>query len=170
MSQLSPLISFDTQYIDWQHDLNVKFYQDNHESTRPWGNGKIYDSMEGIQVIAGQKVRTPGTYFATDPITGKITSRKLKDTQEFVHSCVRVRKDLGGLGTEDKGLYNPTSLVGYHLRGNAKDRNVRWEYGSKEGEPERILTEDVLGEIELKLLSKSPREYAAATEGKIIPK
>lgn len=168
ISQLSPFISFDTSFIDWQHQLNLQYYRQNHEAPRPWGMGKIYDSMTGLMAIAGRKVRTPGQYIATDPKTGKPTGRGLRDTQEHIHACVRIRKELGGLGTEDKGLYNPTSLVGWHLVGNAQQHNLRWEYGGKEGSPERVLPEDKLGEVELQLLSSSEREYKAATQGELM--
>lgn len=165
ISQLSPLMSFDTSFIDWQHQLNLQYYRNNHEAPRPWGMGKIYNSMKGITVIAGKKVRTPGQYLCLDPQTGRETSRGLCDTQEHIHASVRIRKDLGGLGTDDKGLYNPASLVGWHLVGNVRQHNVRWEKGGTEGAPERVLPEDKLGEIELQLLSHSEREYKAATQG-----
>lgn len=167
ISQLSPLLSFDTSFIDWQHQLNLQYYRQKHENHRPWGMGKIYDSMKGITVIAGQKVRTPGQYFAINPKTGKTTGRKLRDTQEHIHASVRIRKDLGGLGTEDKGLYNPTSLIGWRLVGSIQKHEVRWEYGGKAGAPERVLPEDQLGEVELQLLSSSEREYKAATQGEL---
>ena len=155
-------MSFDTSFIDWQHQLNLQYYRNNHEAPRPWGMGKIYNSMKGITVIAGKKVRTPGQYCALNPQTGRETGRSLCDTQEHVHASVRIRKDLGGLGTGDKGPYNPTSLVGWRLVGNAREGNVRWE---NEGAPEIFLPEDKLGEIELQLLSHSKREYNAATQG-----
>lgn len=127
--------------------------------------GKIYNSMTGIEIIAGSKVRTPGQYRVIDPITGKTTPEKLCDTQEFVHASVRIRKELGGRGTEDKGSYNPTSLIGYRLLGNPRQKDVRWVYEGPKGEPERVLKEDTLGEIELELLAKSSRAFNAATEG-----
>lgn len=165
ISQLSPLMSFDTGFIDWQHQLNLQYYRQNHETPRPWGMGKIYNSMTGLMVVAGQKVRTPGQYLATNTKTGKTTGRKLPNTQEHIHASVRIRKDLGGLGTEDKGSYKPTSLVGWRLAGSGHQHDVRWEYGGKEGAPEMVLPEDKLGEIELHLLSSSEREYKAATQG-----
>ena len=165
MSQLAPLLALDTKYVTWQHELNSKFYQKNHQQIREWGMGKIYNSMTGIEIIAGSKVRTPGQYRVINPITGKTTPQKLCDTQEFVHASVRIRKELGGRGTEDKGLYNPTSLVGYRLLGNPRDKDVRWVYEGTKGKPERVLKEDELGEIELELLAKSPKAFNAATRG-----
>ncbi|MCJ1469024.1 hypothetical protein MMC07_007656 [Pseudocyphellaria aurata] len=167
ISQLSPLLSFDLGYLDQQHELSMQYYRQNHEAPRPWGMGKLYDSGTGITALAGKKVRTPGRYFGTDTGTGKTTGRKLRDTQEHVHACVRIRKDLGGLGTEDKGRYNPTALSGWRLAGSGQQHDVRWEYGGKEGAPAVVLPEDRLGEIELRLLSFSEREYKAATRGEL---
>lgn len=127
--------------------------------------GKIINSMKGIQILAGKKVRTPGQYCVIDPKTGKVTDKKLCDTQEFVHASVRIRKGLKGRGTEDKGPYNPTSLAGYRLLGDPHQGNTRWVYTSAKGEPERVLREDTLGELELELLAKSPRAFNAATRG-----
>lgn len=167
ISQLSSLLSFDYSYLDQQHELTLQYYRQNHEAPRPWGMGKLYDSGTGITAIAGKKVRTPGRYFCTDTGTGKTTGRKMRDTQEHVHACVRIRKDLGGLGTEDKGRYKPTSLVGWRLAGSGQQHDVRWEYGGKEGVPAVVLPEDRLGEVELRLLSFSEREYKAAVQGEL---
>ncbi len=165
ISQLSPLMAFDTGYIDFQHELNVKYYQDNKEKARPWGFGKIYNSISGATMVAGDIVRTPGQYTASDPKTGKSIGRRLKDTQEHIHASVRIRKNLGGLGIEDKGAYNPSSLVGWRLVGTVQENSLRWEYGGRGGVPEIVLQEDKLGDLELKLLATSPEMYKAATEG-----
>lgn len=163
ISQLSSLMSFDTEYVDWQHGLNTDYYRTRREPVRPWGMGKIYNSMTGIMVIAGKKIRTPGKYFASDTKSGKSTSRPLLDTQEYIHASVRVRKTLGGLGAEDRSPYNPTSLIGWHLEGDPKQNDVRWEYGNKGKGPERVLPEDTLGDLELEILSSSRPEYKAVT-------
>lgn len=167
ISQLSPLMSFDTGFIDWQHQLNLQYNRQNYKKPRPWGMGKLYDSMTGITALGGQRIRTPGQYLATNPTTGKATGRNLLDTEETIHASVRIRKELGGLGTEDKGPYNPTSLVGWHLVGTVQQHDVRWEYGGNKGGPKRVLPEDKLGEVELQLLSTSEREYKAVTRGEL---
>ena len=156
-------MSFDTGYIDWQHHLNTDYYRKQHEAVRPWGMGKIYNSLTGITVLAGKKIRTPGRYFASNVKTGNSTSRPLLDTQEYIHASVRVRKTLGGLGAEDRGPYNPSSLAGYHLEGDPEQHDVRWEYGKQGKRPKRILPEDQLGDLELEILSSSKPEYKAVT-------
>lgn len=157
-------MSFDTDYVDWQHRLHVEYYRKRREPVRPWGMGKIYNPMTGIMIIAGKKIRTPGKYFAANPHTGRITSRPLTDTQEYVHASVRIRKTLGGLGMEDRGPYNPSSLVGWHLTGDPKQNDVQWEYGSRKGkQPTRVLPEDELRDLELQILSTSKTEYKAVT-------
>ena len=159
ISQLNKLLSFDNDYVLWQHDLNVGYYKQRHEIPRSWGLGEIYNSYRGIEVIAGKKVRTPGAYYATDPTTGKTTKRMLQNTNEHIHASVRLRIALGGLGSNDKGVYDPAALAGWSLVGaehasSPTQKNVRWEYGNEEMEPERVLLEDELGDVERLLLDK----------------
>ncbi len=45
-----------------------------------------------------------------DPDTGALTNVPMRDTNERIHSCVRVRLELDGLGLDDKGLYHPQAL------------------------------------------------------------
>lgn len=172
ISQLDNLIQFDEEYITWQHELNLKYYKKKPEEARKWGLGMIYDSKKGLQALAGSTTRTPGRYSATDTQTGKPTGRRLENTNEHVHACVRVRMGLGGLGTADSGPYKSQALQGWRLAGcekNGEDanntadsqhtggRNIRWEYGgdAKQG-PEITLPEDTLGDVELKLLEMYP--------------
>lgn len=172
MSQLMPLLSFDQHFIGRQHELNIKYHEDQRVPPREWAMGKIYNSHKGIEVLAGEKVRTPGQYTVTNLKTGKSTSQQLYDTQEFIHASVRIRRLLGGRGTEDKGSYHPSSLLGYRCEGDPQQGTVRWVYeGKRAGEPgrkgnwQKALPEDVLGPMELELLAKSPKAFALATKG-----
>ena len=118
MSQLDSLLTFDDKYIEWQRDLNVLYYQKSGQHIRPWSHGEIYDSMKGLMVLGGKKVRTPGQYYEVDPLTGRTTDRPLQNTNEHIHPCVRIRIETGGLGTEDQGAYNPTALQGFSVVSN----------------------------------------------------
>jgi len=40
------------------------------------------------------------------------TDEYMTNTNERIHSCVRVRLDLDGLGLDDRGLYKCTALLG----------------------------------------------------------
>lgn len=84
---------------------------EKHKPVRPWGLGKIYESETGIYRAAGRITRTPGLYRRTDPDTGLLTDEFMTNTNERIHSCVRVRLDLGGLDTDDKGLYQCQALL-----------------------------------------------------------
>ncbi|KAK4650587.1 hypothetical protein QC762_708780 [Podospora pseudocomata] len=74
---------------------------------RPWALGAIRGSK-----AAGSKVRSPCAYKKRDPITGKKTKDFLEDTNERMHSSVRVRLALEGLGLNDKGVWEAPALKG----------------------------------------------------------
>ena len=170
ISQLSPFLSFCPSYMPWQDDLNNTYYVQNDIPPRPWGLGKIYNSMKGIEAIAGSKTRTPSNYCAADPKTGRPTKRKLADTQEYVHASVRARMSVRNRGTEDKGVYRPPALKGWRLVGEATDpenNHLRWEYGNGKMGAERTMLEDDLGEVERKLLERSPEALEPITKGPV---
>jgi len=170
ISQLSPFLTFSPSYIPWQHDLNTEFYNHRHIPARPWGLGKIYNSMKGISAIAGSKTRTPARYSTSDPKTGKPTTRELVDTQEYVHASVRVRMGVHNRGTEDQGVYRPPALKGWRLVGEATDperNHLRWEFGSGKMGAERTMLEDGMGEVEMELLERSPEAWEIITKGPV---
>ncbi len=51
-----------------------------------------------------------------DPDTGLPTSVPMSNTNERIHSCVRVRLELEGLGLDDVGLYQCRALRDWRLR------------------------------------------------------
>lgn len=87
-------------------------YTDN-APVRPWGLGAILGSEGGFYKLAGLSVRTPGMYKKVDPQTGRATSVYLEDTNERIHSSVRVRLALQGLGLNDHGLWKAPALKGH---------------------------------------------------------
>jgi uncharacterized protein (DUF2235 family) len=100
------LLSFDPTYLKWQHELNAEFYANTTpRNDRPWSCGKVYSTAGLTDYLTGTEPRTPGSYKATDPLSGEQT-HILRDTREFIHPCVRTRMVLGGLGVNDKGLYD----------------------------------------------------------------
>jgi len=117
VTQLQRHLSFDESYIPMQQERNADFYTEHHESVQSWAMGQIRRSDAGfLNTILGRQVRTPGNYHATDPSTGKQSSRKLVNTCEFVHPSVRYRiQQKGpGLATSDtslgSGVYDPAAL------------------------------------------------------------
>lgn len=83
---------------------------EKHKPVRPWGLGKIWDSKTSFWHLSGTAWRTPGLNKRANPDTGLLTDVPMRDTNERIHSCVRVRLELDGLGLDDKGLYDPQAL------------------------------------------------------------
>ncbi|KAL8771930.1 MAG: hypothetical protein Q9194_004756 [Teloschistes cf. exilis] len=166
IAQLFPFLDFDLGYIETQRRMTAEFYREHNMPIRSWGLGKIYNSLSGIERIAGKKIRTPGRYTVVDAGTGKETPKILSNTEEYIHSSVRVRKMLGGPGPDDKGLYVPVSLTNWDVVGHPAHHNVQWIY-KQPGDPQLVIPEDTMSEIELQLLALSPISTTVLTEGKI---
>ncbi|KAL8762877.1 MAG: hypothetical protein Q9184_001173 [Pyrenodesmia sp. 2 TL-2023] len=166
VAQLFPFLDFDLSYIRTQRRLTIDYYREHGMPVRTWGLGKIYSSMAGIERLAGKKIRTPGRYCETDPRTGKPTEQILTNTEEYIHSSVRVRKLLGGPGPNDEGTYVPLSLKKWKLLGSPVDKNVRWVH-RHQGEHQLIIPEAEMSEIELQLSTLSPKSTTVVTEGRI---
>ncbi|KAL8705142.1 MAG: hypothetical protein Q9201_001745 [Fulgogasparrea decipioides] len=166
IAQLYPFLDFDLGYIDTQRRLTTEFYREHGIPVRSWGLGKIYNSMAGIERIAGKKIRTPRNYSLVDPESGKKTKETLTNTEEYIHSSVRVRKVLGGAGPDDKGLYVPISLADWDIIGHPADHNIRWVHKELGGQ-QLVIPEDQMSDIELQLLALSPKSTTVLTEGRI---
>ena len=61
--------------------------------------------------ISGKRIRCPGLNTRADPNTGMPTDEYMTNTNERIHSCVRVRLELEGLDLDDHGLYKATALL-----------------------------------------------------------
>jgi len=183
------ILSFDPKYLDWLQDKNVQYYIKQKEPIRPWGLGRIYDSapmntvegfLEGLLPI----VRTPGKYHEVNDENGRETNVPLKDTGECIHPSVRIRMNLGGLGTEEDskhssevthllnmakqlvGLtsaqYSSAALRSFELiqSSDAKDEKDHAKGGPsvaywKARDGGASLPEDTLGRTEMRLLKRS---------------
>lgn len=138
-----------------------------------WGKGKLYSSDGITDWITGSRVRTPGQYHWTDPDTGVADPKRLlAATREYVHASVRVRRALGGLGTDNKGTYAPDALKGWVLyapgqayKGGANpwqsDEDARWKWVLDKGDMGRpvYICEDVMerGGVAAGQLEKWPK-------------
>ena len=89
---------------------------DNNHPQRPWGLGSINKATSLFYWFAGEICRTPGLYKETDPVTNKDTTRLLQDTNERVHSTVRIRLACKGLGLNDKKLWDCPALSRWKLK------------------------------------------------------
>ncbi|OCK80044.1 hypothetical protein K432DRAFT_416937 [Lepidopterella palustris CBS 459.81] len=167
MSQLEPFLDMRLDYVLEQEEDNSKYYRKQHEADRPWSFGKIYNSMAGIYAIGGGTPRTPGTYYAVDPNTGRATSRPLRDTNEYIHPSARTRIRLGGPGVDDKGLYECKSLSDWKLvvdydaaSAAGGDPEVYWKARFKDmNVTTRVLPESPLWRLERQLAETDPETF-----------
>ena len=84
---------------------------EKHKPIRPFGLGEVFESETGYYVITGKTIRTPGLYHRADPDTGMPTNTPMTHTNERIHSCVRIRIELEGLGLDDIGPYKCQALT-----------------------------------------------------------
>ncbi|KFA81471.1 hypothetical protein S40288_03337 [Stachybotrys chartarum IBT 40288] len=155
---------------------------ENNKPVRPWGLGAIQDNISLLYKLAGSTTRTPGLYKQTNPKTGREDGNFLLDTNERIHSSVRVRLACKGLGLNDGGVWEASSLSNWTLKKTtekyedpvprhpkwepAQERNgtngaqnggERWIWvysGSQKDEPkEKVLVEEPLGPYERYCLS-----------------
>lgn len=163
IAQLEDFLDFDPDYLIWQRELNVKYYQSLKPPViRPWAMGELYDSMTGFNILGGTKVRTPGQYHVTDPKTGKPSPTLLTNTHEYIHPCVRTRIEKGGRGADNWGVYKPRALKGWKLLAPGEkgdkatgmaDQDVeryRWVLKAEDGRVV-VLPEIELDPVEVKL-------------------
>ena len=209
MDQLASIgVAFLDTYIEKIFDESVSYYQDppplrktlsnlfsrrprtqwaitpiyeKHKPVRPFGLGAIVESKTGVWNIAGKITRTPGLYKRADPDTGISAGVPMVHTNERIHSSVRIRLQLQGLGPGDVGIYRcpaltkmgPWRLREVRLKPKIKDPipwdahwgrvtpaepldDFRWvwEYdGPDNGGPKvRVMIEDNLGPYQRELL------------------
>ena len=103
-----------------QQKQNEQFYVDHRVPVATWAMGLIQRSDTGmLNTVLGREARTPGEYRVIDPKTGKPTDKRLTNTCEFVHPCVRYRMQQKGPGIANsakdppQGTYNPKALAGW---------------------------------------------------------
>ena len=165
MSQLTPFIDFDPDYILDAYDETKLHYKETDQKPRPWSFGKIYNSLKGIYLLDGPMTRTPGMYFRIDPNTGQPTSKPLRQTNEYVHASVRTRLELDGPGKGDRGAYDGKALDPYKLKYEDNPSNgtrpvALWVLRSKRrGVARKELPESPLWDKEKQLLRESPKMY-----------
>ncbi|KAB5517422.1 hypothetical protein GE09DRAFT_1045118 [Coniochaeta sp. 2T2.1] len=158
-----------------------QIYETNHP-IRPWGMGALLKAGSFLYTLAGYDLRTPGTYKKIDLSTGSSSHAFLEDTNERIHSSVRVRLAAGGLGLNDSGVWDCPALKGKWapkrtdrtffdpiprtrktweqqrpLSGGDKDgQGGRWVWewvgGERDAPAERMLVEEPLGPYERQLL------------------
>jgi uncharacterized protein (DUF2235 family) len=158
VSNLDPILTIDHDYImDWikpiqkddqrlagRHQTFTKSggmatVQNTVPHARPWGLGKIHNSMSFLFKLGGSRIRTPGEYREQELASqhGVLfwmfwktfhhfirpfedthhALPRLKRTCETIHSSVRIRMGKDGLGYDDKGKYDSEALEGWVMHG-----------------------------------------------------
>lgn len=140
MDQLASIgVEFDLPSLERCFFLNVKFYHktpsklsiksrkkkekqklrqwavnpiyENNRPIRPWGLGAINKSPGFLYKLSGQAIRTPGLYRPTDRRAKCDKSRFLLDTNERIHSSVRIRLACKGLALDDEYVWDCPALL-----------------------------------------------------------
>ncbi|KAK2591853.1 hypothetical protein QQS21_010462 [Conoideocrella luteorostrata] len=141
---------------------------------RPWGLGAIQKAGGLVYSLSGDSIRTPGMYKQVDPKTTLCKEKFLQDTNERVHSSVRVRLACEGLGLNDESVWTCTALSDWRLKratfemdegpryqDHYRERLSRegwiWKYvGAERNAPnQKVMTEEPLGPYERYLLDLS---------------
>lgn len=78
---------------------------------RDWGLGQIRAPTNQFILAAGTIVRRPGCFMRVDPNTNADTEEPLLNTNERVHSSVRVRLASKGMSLDDKEAWPCSSLL-----------------------------------------------------------
>ncbi|KAK5064731.1 hypothetical protein LTR84_000565 [Exophiala bonariae] len=169
MSKLEPFLDFRSNFLIGLWEENRRTYKLSGQKTRPWAFGELYNSVKGFYSLTGTKTRTPGNYYRTDPQNGRPTSKRLKNTNEFIHASVRARLGLQGPGSQDRGIYDPPALKDWTFEaemlppgqgGNADHLAVIWtDHNAKNTGGQEKIPEAIISETELVLLKQTPRTY-----------
>jgi Uncharacterized alpha/beta hydrolase domain (DUF2235) len=162
MSRMEDFLDFRKDYLMQVHQRNKQYYRSSGQKSRWWSFGEIYNSMMGIYPLAGRRTRTPGNYFRADPYTGRPTSKRLKNTNEYIHASVRSRVGLGGPGVQDRGRYDCRALADWSFEVDPKSDDPRepmmiWKNLSGRHDGQQVIPEAALLETEKRLLETSPR-------------
>ncbi|EXJ80919.1 hypothetical protein A1O3_07207 [Capronia epimyces CBS 606.96] len=169
ISKLEPFLDFRPNFLMSLWEENRAYYKSTGQKTRWWSFGELYNSFKGFYSLAGSKIRTPGNYYRTDPYTGRPMSKRLRNTNEYIHASVRSRLGLQGPGAQDRGAYDPPALRDWTFDsefvppsegGNANGLLVVWtDRSTKRKGGQDKIPEARLSETELVLLQRSPRVY-----------
>ena len=159
MGRLEPWLDFHPDFLINCYNDNRAYYHKTGQRPRWWSFGEIYNSLIGLYGLTGSKIRTPGNYFRSDPMTGRATDKRLKKTCEYIHASVRCRIGLQGPGPKDVGLYEPRALQGWKYASEQSPNGGQmtvWTRPDDQDGQSRI-PEAPLADTEISLLEQTPR-------------
>lgn len=105
-------IKFDEQYIYSYMNAELPASETaKMPAYRGWAKGYLYENNYFPLSLLGKRVRGPGCYHRMDSMTNKATDKMLENTNEYIHSSVRARIDMGGRGVEnDPAMLFPNGI------------------------------------------------------------
>lgn len=92
-------LNFITGYLPWAASLEEELV----EPSRPWGTEAVLRTETWLYKFAGYAKRTPGMYRKVDQFDGRQLQTYLEDTNERVHSAVRIRLEAGQRAAAEEG-------------------------------------------------------------------
>lgn len=101
---------YETQPILAKPPWAAKEIYEANRPVRPWALGALKKASSLIYTLTGQISRTPGLYKQIDRRTNTEKNTFLRDTNERIHSSVRTRIECGGLGLDDKAVWDYPAL------------------------------------------------------------
>jgi hypothetical protein len=174
ISKLEPFLDFRPNFLMSLYEENRAYYKGAGEKMRWWSFGEIYNSLKGLYSLTGSKTRTPGDYYRTDPYNGRHLTKRLKNTNEYIHASVRTRLGIEGPGVQDRGKYDPPALRDWTFDtmfvppaqgGNQDGLLVMWtNHSAKKTGGQEKIPEAKISETEMVLLRLSPRVLEYVTE------
>ncbi|KAK4167768.1 hypothetical protein QBC43DRAFT_362596 [Cladorrhinum sp. PSN259] len=105
----------DSDECDYTHSHPNLALTQLHQFARPWGLGLIRAPTSVVTTWAGKTIRRPGMFMRVDEATNEDTDEPLTNTNERIHSSVRVRLACKGLGLDDKNVWECKSLLDPNL-------------------------------------------------------
>ena len=101
----------DVKDCDWKDHHPDGTPEELWATARPWALGQTRYPTSWLQKVMGIADRRPGLFMRVDPETNEDTDEPLLNTNERVHSSVRVRLACGGLGLDDKEVWECKALT-----------------------------------------------------------
>ncbi|GAW24819.1 hypothetical protein ANO14919_144130 [Xylariales sp. No.14919] len=120
-----------------------KYIYESNKPIRPWALQSIQSATGPLYNLLGGVPRAPGLYKKINPKNGRPLPEYLQDTNERIHSSVRVRLACEGLGLNDSGVWFCPSLLRYWRPQRVPQqffdpvsRAAEWGPASSSGQPE----------------------------------
>ncbi|KAI1502663.1 hypothetical protein F5X99DRAFT_407739 [Biscogniauxia marginata] len=151
----------------------TKTIVESNEPVRPWSLHSIRSVQSPLYDLTGRVTRSPGMYKKVNPQNGRRMNDLLQDTNERIHSSVRVRLACEGLGLNDSDTWYCSAMLKYWQPRRVADkffdpvsRHSTWGPQSAGAEPTKITS--TVGTTD-RQLSKIDETTNGAANGNGVP-